>query len=63
MARIKKGDKVKIFQSGFWYTTGEVIEVEGGMVTTRYRDVDKYGVTTWRTIIGPEKYVELAPMR
>jgi len=57
--RIKKGDIIKIYRSGFWYANATVTSVKDGIVTARYKDVDG----RWITVKGPERWAELAPKR
>ena len=52
---VKVGDKVKIYRSGFWYTTGTVVEVKNGRVTAKFREPDGEE----RTVTGPEKWCEV----
>jgi len=53
--RIKKGDIIKIYRGGFWYTNARVTSVKGGIVTARYKDIDG----RWLTVKGPERWAEL----
>jgi len=57
--RIKKGDIIKIYRSGFWYANATVTSVKDDIVTARYKDVDG----RWITVKGPERWAELAPKR
>lgn len=35
---VKVGDKVKVFRSGIWFATGEVVSVKNEIATVVYKD-------------------------